>query len=465
MEVDTQSSGNDDCMSASELKEEQEELEVAIADDAETGTSGPTETLEGWKQVHTQLIDAILVAKEAVAAKKLQRRYWMEEICSNLTPETGKLTATSIWKQPVASKDRVKQKKTAVAKKRKRSTEPKAKKTTEKKKKATANKRKSSTRDDEGEAEGEEGENKEDGVKKEKSEEKPPPKKKKKKLTKKESRGGAERNLQDTPDHETPAMFDMKNKGRDGKDKTSAADAETKEEREDMTPTKKKKASTEGATNDSSFPKADLSPMSSAASASSHPPPAILQSHHEYGTMAQQHWPSHPPPPHRAPYMQPGGFGNPHVPYHPHHAAPHPHPHYMPPPGMHDPQYAAAASYPYGGPPAPSHHPSYPTPHNRNAPAYGMEAGVAATVAHSKPTDYAGESNDDDTDDDDDDEEDEDDEDDTDSNNKKADPAGMKKGPQLAIFAGGGANGDSTDDEDDEEGNDDELSMEEEGKP
>lgn len=303
MEVDTQSSGNDDCMSASELKEEQEELEVAIADDAETGTSGPTETLEGWKQVHTQLIDAILVAKEAVAAKKLQRRYWMEEICSNLTPETGKLTATSIWKQPVASKDRVKQKKTAVAKKRKRSTEPKAKKTTEKKKKATANKRKSSTRDDEGEAEGEEGENKEDGVKKEKSEEKPPPKKKKKKLTKKESRGGAERNLQDTPDHETPAMFDMKNKGRDGKDKTSAADAETKEEREDMTPTKKKKASTEGATNDSSFPKADLSPMSSAASASSHPPPAILQSHHEYGTMAQQHWPSHPPPPHRAPYM------------------------------------------------------------------------------------------------------------------------------------------------------------------
>jgi hypothetical protein len=41
----------------------------------------------------------VLVAKEAVAVAKAQRRYWMEEICANLTPE-GKLTATSVWKKP-----------------------------------------------------------------------------------------------------------------------------------------------------------------------------------------------------------------------------------------------------------------------------------------------------------------------------------------------------------------------------
>lgn len=55
--------------------------------------------LEAWREVHRHVTHAVLVAKEAVAVAKAQRRYWMEEICANLTPE-GKLTATSVWKKP-----------------------------------------------------------------------------------------------------------------------------------------------------------------------------------------------------------------------------------------------------------------------------------------------------------------------------------------------------------------------------
>jgi hypothetical protein len=55
--------------------------------------------LKAWREAHRHLTHAVLVAKEAVAVAKAQRRYWMEEICANLTPE-GKPTATSVWKKP-----------------------------------------------------------------------------------------------------------------------------------------------------------------------------------------------------------------------------------------------------------------------------------------------------------------------------------------------------------------------------
>lgn len=55
--------------------------------------------IESWRKIHKNLIESVIVAKEAVAAEKAQRRYWLEEICANLTPE-GKLTAASIWKKP-----------------------------------------------------------------------------------------------------------------------------------------------------------------------------------------------------------------------------------------------------------------------------------------------------------------------------------------------------------------------------
>jgi len=54
--------------------------------------------LQAWREVHEHLSKAVLVAKEAVAVAKAQRRYWLEEICANLTPE-GKLINTSTWKK------------------------------------------------------------------------------------------------------------------------------------------------------------------------------------------------------------------------------------------------------------------------------------------------------------------------------------------------------------------------------
>jgi hypothetical protein len=59
--------------------------------------------LQAWREVHKRLTEAVIVAKEAVAAAKSQRRYWLEEIAANLTPE-GKLTATSPWKKTIKPK-------------------------------------------------------------------------------------------------------------------------------------------------------------------------------------------------------------------------------------------------------------------------------------------------------------------------------------------------------------------------
>lgn len=55
--------------------------------------------LQAWRQVHAHLIRAVTTAREAIAAKKCQRRFWMEEICGNLG-EDGMLLPTSVWNRP-----------------------------------------------------------------------------------------------------------------------------------------------------------------------------------------------------------------------------------------------------------------------------------------------------------------------------------------------------------------------------
>ena len=62
-----------------------------------------------------------LVAQEAVAVAKANRRYWLEEICANVTPE-GKLINTSSWKKSGKStrKPAAKRKATASGTKAKR---------------------------------------------------------------------------------------------------------------------------------------------------------------------------------------------------------------------------------------------------------------------------------------------------------------------------------------------------------
>lgn len=59
----------------------------------------PQTPIEAWRQVHSHLVRSVAIAREALAAKKAQRRFWMEEICANLTEE-GNLTPTSVWKRP-----------------------------------------------------------------------------------------------------------------------------------------------------------------------------------------------------------------------------------------------------------------------------------------------------------------------------------------------------------------------------
>jgi outer membrane biosynthesis protein TonB len=102
----------------------------------EDNTQNPhrsTDLLDAWRQINGHLTSAVLISKEAVAAKKLQRRFWMEEICANVTEE-GKLTYKSVWKRPVPSKKIAAAAKKTVTKKRKKA-EPKSKKMTAKKKK------------------------------------------------------------------------------------------------------------------------------------------------------------------------------------------------------------------------------------------------------------------------------------------------------------------------------------------
>ena len=59
--------------------------------------------LEAWRETRQNLIEAVLVARESVAAAKSQRRYWLEELCANLTPE-GKLGTNSTWRSAPTKK-------------------------------------------------------------------------------------------------------------------------------------------------------------------------------------------------------------------------------------------------------------------------------------------------------------------------------------------------------------------------
>jgi hypothetical protein len=111
-----------------------ETVELKLEDTKEDDTQNPhgsTDLLDAWRQINGHLTSAVLISKEAVAAKKLQRRFWMEELCANLT-EDGKLTYKSVWKRPVPSKKTAIKK--TVTKKRKKA-EPKPKKMAAKKKK------------------------------------------------------------------------------------------------------------------------------------------------------------------------------------------------------------------------------------------------------------------------------------------------------------------------------------------
>ena len=60
--------------------------------------------LAAWRQVHALLLRAVEAAETAVAQKKAERRYWMEELAFNLSETGGKLEAQSSWKRPVAIK-------------------------------------------------------------------------------------------------------------------------------------------------------------------------------------------------------------------------------------------------------------------------------------------------------------------------------------------------------------------------
>lgn len=86
---------------ASEFAEDGNEEEYEIGDEAEPPVV--QSQLEAWRDVHTHLVHAVGIAREAVASKKLQRRFWLEEICSNLT-EKGRLVTSSVWNRPTAPK-------------------------------------------------------------------------------------------------------------------------------------------------------------------------------------------------------------------------------------------------------------------------------------------------------------------------------------------------------------------------
>ena len=70
-------------------------------------TADLTAEIKSWREAHKLLSHAVLISNEAVDAARAQRRYWMEEICSNLTT-AGTLVSTSVWKKPVAPKKVIK---------------------------------------------------------------------------------------------------------------------------------------------------------------------------------------------------------------------------------------------------------------------------------------------------------------------------------------------------------------------
>jgi hypothetical protein len=104
----------------------------------ESSTSAPPSELDAWKEVHATLTEAVKRAQDAVNAQKAQRRFWLEEICTNLTGE-GKLKAT-VWNRPVVQKKTAAKKpsvpKTAGTKRKKKDPDTKPAKKPRKKKAA-----------------------------------------------------------------------------------------------------------------------------------------------------------------------------------------------------------------------------------------------------------------------------------------------------------------------------------------
>lgn len=98
--------------------------------------------LDAWKEVHATLTEAVKRAQDAVHAQKNQRRFWLEEICANLTGE-GKLKPTSVWKRPVVQKKSAVKKpsvpKTAGAKRKKKDPDTNLKPAKKPRKKKAAN--------------------------------------------------------------------------------------------------------------------------------------------------------------------------------------------------------------------------------------------------------------------------------------------------------------------------------------
>jgi hypothetical protein len=91
---------------AHELENEYKRLQNNIKDDnSDKNTkhmnnnnvvNEPTE-YETWKNVHQMLLEAVQATEQTVTILKIQKRYWLEEICSNLTND-GKLAANSTWR-------------------------------------------------------------------------------------------------------------------------------------------------------------------------------------------------------------------------------------------------------------------------------------------------------------------------------------------------------------------------------
>jgi hypothetical protein len=60
------------------------------------------DNVAAWRQVHATLLEAVNRAQLGVQAQRAQRRFWLEEICGNLT-DHGKLVVGSVWRRPAAS--------------------------------------------------------------------------------------------------------------------------------------------------------------------------------------------------------------------------------------------------------------------------------------------------------------------------------------------------------------------------
>jgi hypothetical protein len=81
--------------------------------------------IESWRELHRNLIEAVKVAEEAVASQKVQRRYWLEEICANLDEDGTHLTS-SVWNRPLTlTKKMITKRASSTSKKRKKSLEQK----------------------------------------------------------------------------------------------------------------------------------------------------------------------------------------------------------------------------------------------------------------------------------------------------------------------------------------------------